>query len=175
MSALILFALVLPAAGEDPFADVSIEAPYKSYLTRQPLLMEVAGAKIIRLKNGDCVLLSIGSTVLKDDKPRTRLDAEKVCRVKALAAIVAEKQGVQVAHVETLKERTIVVIDNGKETAKSVAEILQITKAEVRGLAPALRVVGRWKSKDGQVLYLALGAICDKNGRRIHSSPRRSP
>ncbi len=164
----LLFALATPAAAEDAkFIDVVIEKPYRTYLLANPLLMEVAGAKIIRLQDGNRLLLAVGSTVLKDDKPRTRLDAEKVCRVKALASIVAEKKGVQVAHVEKIEDRTVIVIENGKETAKSVAEVMQLTKTEVRGLAPGMNVVGRWKSKDGEFFYLALGLICDKKGQPV--------
>lgn len=164
--AVLLFALAMPA--EDArFADVVIEKPYRTYLMANPVLMEIAGAKIIRLQDGNQLLLAVGSTVLKDNKPRTRIDAEKVCRVKALASIVAEKKGVQVAHVEKVEERTVVVIENGKETGKSVSEVMQLTKTEVRGLAPGMSVIGRWKSKDGEVFYLALGLICDKKGRPV--------
>jgi hypothetical protein len=164
----LLLALTVPAA-DDKFADVLIEKPYETYLRANPLLMEVSGAKIIRLENGNHVLIAVGSAVMDDAKPNTRRDAEIVCRSKALAAIVAEKQGVQVAHVERVEERTVIVIEDGKERATSVAEVMQLTKSEVRGLAPGMGLVGRWKSKDGQVLYLALGVICDKNGRPVRS------
>lgn len=167
-SALLLLLAVLPAADDDAkFRDVVLDKPYQPYLLGNPLLMEVAGAKIVRLENGHRVLLAVGSVVLKDDKPKTRLDAEKVCRIKALASIVAEKQGVQVAHVEKVEERTVIVIEDGKEKGKSVEEVMQITRTEVRGLAPGMSVVGRWKSRDGQILYVAMGMICDEKGRPV--------
>jgi hypothetical protein len=98
MTDALLLALALSAAEAPPFRDVKLEKPFDVYLKAQPLLMDAAGAKIIRLKDGRRLVLAVGSTVLKNDRPKARLDAEKVCRVKALAAFVAEKQGVQLAH-----------------------------------------------------------------------------
>jgi hypothetical protein len=174
MASWLLLAGLLAGADEDEkFADVLIEKPFAAYLRANPLLMEVPGAKIIRLDDGKQVILAVASTVLDDDKPRTRLNAEKVCRVKALASVVAEKQGVQVAHLEKVEERTVIVLEDGKEKGKSVSEVLQITQSQVKGLAPGMSVVGRWKSKDGQTFYLALGVICDKKGNPIRAEAPR--
>jgi hypothetical protein len=170
MAPLLLLAALLPHADADEkFADVAIEKPYADYLRANPLLMEVAGAKVIRLDDGKQVVLAVASVVLKDDRAKTRLDAEKVCRAKALASVVAEKQGVQVAHVEKVEERTVIVLEDGKEKGKSVSEVMQLTRTQVQGLAPGLSVVGRWKSKDGQVFYLALGMVCDKKGNPVRA------
>ena len=86
---LIFWATLCIAADEPQFSDVVIEKHFKLYLLGNPLLMEVTGAKVIRQKNGQTVLLSVSSTVLKDDSAKERLRAEKVCRTKALAGIVA--------------------------------------------------------------------------------------
>lgn len=155
------------AADKPQFTDVVIEEHFKPYLLGNPLLMEVTGAKVIREKNGKAVLLSVASTVLKDKSSAERLRAEKVCRTKALAGIVAEKKGIQVCHVETLNEQTEVVIDEKGETAKSVSELLQITKTKVEGITKDMPVVGRWRSKDGDVFYLAIGSCLDENGEVI--------
>jgi hypothetical protein len=163
----------LLAGAEEKFADVVIEKPFAAYLQANPLLMEVPGAKIIRLDDGNQVILAVGSAVLEDDRPRTRLNAEKVCRIRALASVVAEKQGVQVAHIEKVEERTVLVLEDGKEKGKSVAEVLQITQTQVKGLAPGMSVVGRWKSKDGQTFYLALGVICDRKGNPVRPEAPR--
>ena len=91
------------------------------------------------------MIVSVASTVLKDDSAAERLRAEKVCRTKALASVVAERAGVQVAHSEVLNDKTIVVIiENGREKAKSVSELLEVTKANVSGIARDMPVVGRW-------------------------------
>jgi hypothetical protein len=109
----------------------------------------------------------VASTVLKDDSAEKRLRAENVCRIKALASVVAEKQGVQVAHVEQLREKTVIVIENGRESGKSVTGVLQVTTARVQGIAQEIPVVGRWLSPDGKVFYLALGAVCDRTGKPV--------
>ena len=155
------------AADKPVFADVVIEKQFKPYLVSNPLLMEVTGAKVIREKKGRTILLSVASTVLKDDSPAERLRAEKVCRVKALAGMIAEKKGIQVCHVETLKEKTEVVIDEKGETAKSISELLQVTQTKVEGITKDMPVIGRWRSKDGMVFYLAIGSCVDENGEVV--------
>jgi len=149
------------------FSDIEIEKPFDTYLLANPLLMEVTGAKLIQLPNGNQVVIAVASTVLKDKSAQDRLRAEKVCRIKALATVVAEKQGIQVAHVEQLKEQTVIVLEKGKETAKSVSELLQITKTKVEGITKDMPVVGQWKSMDGDVFYLAIGIMLDKAGEPI--------
>ena len=88
-----------------------------------------------------------------------------MCRVKALASVVAAKSGVQVFRLETLKESTILVQEGEKETGRSISELLSITKAKVEGIAKDMPVVGRWRSKDGEVFYLAIGMVCGKDGK----------
>lgn len=171
MTIWLLCGLFLVAGADDEakprFSAIEIEKPFAKYLQANPLLMEVAGAKIIRLQNGRQLVLAVGSTGLKDKSAKERLRAEQVCRIKALVSLVAEKQGVQVAREELLKEQTVVIIDNGKETGKSVSELLAITKTKVEGLARDMPVVGRWRSADGTIYYLAIGAICDSKGNPL--------
>jgi len=155
------------AAVQKKFADIEIEDAFRPYLVSNVLLMEVTGAKVIRLPKKRTVVIAVASTVLKDDSAKERLRAEKVCRVKALASVVAEKQGVQVAHTEELKEETKIVIDEKGETGKSVSDLTQITKTKVEGIAKDMPVVGRWNSKSGEVFYMAIGVILDKNGEPI--------
>lgn len=155
------------------FTDIAIDKPFAQYLLANPVLMEVSGAKVIRLPNGQRAVIAVGSAVLTDKSAEDRLRAEKVCRAKALASLVAEKEGVQVAHTEQVEETTTVVLDGAKETTKSVATVLQITRLRVRGLARDLPVIGRWKSKSGDTLYLAIGAICDQRGNPVAVKPAR--
>lgn len=154
-------------AGGEKFSEVEIEKAFEGYLKCSPILMETSGAKIIRLGNGNFVILSIASTAIKDDSVEERLRAEKVCRIKALANIIAEKSGVQVVREEALKEKSVVVTEDGKDAGKSVSEILQVTKTKVEGIARDMPVIGKWKSKQGDIHYLAIGAICDSKGEPI--------
>lgn len=155
-----------------PYSDVQIDKAYEPYLLSEPLLMEASGAKIIRLENGDRLLVAVASTILRDSSAKERLRAETVCRTKALASVVAEKQGVQIAHTERVAETTRVVLDGQKETAKSISELFQTTTAKVEGLAPDLPVIGRWKSKKGDVFYLAIGTQITQHG---HPLRRKDP
>ena len=155
------------SADNPKFKEIGIEKRFEPYVLGNPLLMEVAGAKVIKLKNGSTVVLSIASTVLKNDSAKDRLRAERVCHTKALAGVVAEKKGVQVYHTEELNEKTTVVEDKDGESGESVSEFLQITRTKVEGITKDMPVVGRWKSKDGKVFYLAIGTILDKSGEVV--------
>ena len=48
-----------------------------------------------------------------------------------------------------------------------MSEYLQVTTAQVQGVAKDMPVVGRWRSRDGSVFYLALGVVVDKSGRPV--------
>jgi hypothetical protein len=74
---------------------------------------------------------------------------------------------VQVSHIEIVKEKTVVVLDGEKETGKSVSELLEVTKAKIEGLTKDMPVVGKWKSREGDVFYLAIGIVCDKDGNPV--------
>jgi hypothetical protein len=162
-----LLAILIGEPLEARFSEIDIELPFKEYLAANPLLMEVTGAKIIRLPNGNQVILAVASTSLKDGSAGERLRAEKVCRVKALASILVEKKGFQIAHVEKVSEKTVITIENGKEKGKTFEGVLQITRTKVEGIVKNLPVIGRWKSREGEVFYLAIGAVCDKRGEPI--------
>ena len=152
---------------DEPFSDVTIDKPFDRYLKADRLLMEVTGAKVINEKGGKKVLVAVASTVLKNFSPEERLRAEKVCRVKALAAMVSEQKGVMVCRTESLDEKTTIVIDDKGESATSVSELLQTTKTKVEGITKDMPVVGRWKSKDGDIFYLAIGVVLSKDGEVI--------
>jgi hypothetical protein len=156
---------------EQRFSDLEIDKAFRPYLTSNVLIMELTGAKVVRLPDGKRVLISVASTPLKDESAKDRLRAERVCRTKAFANIVAERKGVQVAHMEKLEERTQLVIDEKGETGISVSELLQVTKTKVEGIAKDMPVIGHWKSKDGDVFYMALGVVFDKNGKVVPSEP----
>jgi hypothetical protein len=151
------------------FSDVRIDSKFKKYVEADPLLMELTGAKILVLPDGKYIVLAVASTVLKDGSPRDRLRAERVCRPKALAYFIGDRDGVQIVHLERSVDKTRIEVKAGKETAESVSEYLELTKAKTRGIAKAMPVIGRWKSEDGAVFSLAIGTLLDKDGEVIRS------
>jgi hypothetical protein len=169
MNYLLLVSLLLGAepAAADRFSDVRIEKPFDRYLLANPLLMESTGAKVIKLPKKRSAVVAVASTVLKDDSPDERLRAEKVCKLKAFAALVQERQGVQVFHAEESKDKAVIVNVDGKEHGTSVSESLEITKTKVEGIAKDMPVVGPWNSKEGDVFYLAIGGIINKKGKIV--------
>jgi hypothetical protein len=168
--ALVLISLVTLAADEsssNQFSDVRIEKPFDRYLLANPLLMETSGTKVIKLSNKRSMIVAVASTPMNDNSARDRLRAEKVCRVKAFAALVQEQKGVHVFNTEKSTDTTVVVTEDQKEHSKSISTLLEVTTTKVQGIAKDMPVIGRWKSKDGEIFYLAIGAICDKRGNPI--------
>jgi hypothetical protein len=153
---------------EPQFLDVLIEKPFDAFLQAHPLLMSDDGAKIMRRKDGTVLVIGVASTPVRDGSARDRKRAELVCRSRALASILSEKQGVVVAHMETAGSSTTVVIDaDGKKKTKAVREYLETTSGRLEGVVPDFDLVGRWKSGDGKLYYYAVGGVVDAKCNRV--------
>ena len=166
----LMFLLIGPAllAAAD-FQDMRIQPPFKTILASNTLLMDTPGCTLIEESEGNVVILSVAAVVLKDQSPRTRLDAERICQAKALAYAVGEREGIKVAHTEIVEDRTVVIFKDGVERAKSVSDYLEVTQTKIRGVIKGMPVVGKWRSADGKTFYLALGVIVDKDGVPVRS------
>jgi len=174
MQTILLLCLIASPSNDEVnserFADVQIGAPYRTYLLADPLLMRVTGAKVIKLDKGRHMIIVVASTVPESDSPRHRLRAERVCRIKALAYIVARNNPVQVVHAEQATDRIVIRIEDGHERAKSVSEVTETIRTRVAGSTHELPVVGRWMSRDRSTLYLAVGVIMDRTGKPVSDS-----
>ncbi|MEI8371833.1 MAG: hypothetical protein WCJ35_03255 [Planctomycetota bacterium] len=149
------------------FSDVDLDPPFDKYLRASVALMGASGPKILKLADGKKVVIVVESVVLEDKSPKSILDGEKVCRLKALRDLVAGTQGVQIFSLQKSEDQTVNVRTEQGEKYKSVSQYMEITEIKLRTVARDLPVVGRWKSKDGLQLYLAIGAVLDKDGDPI--------
>lgn len=151
--------------------NLRLDPEFAGYLTGNPLLMEVEGAKVIRLDAGldttsdeprRLLVLGVASSALQDGSAADRKRAETIARNRAYAHIVAEKTGLTVARSETIGKKTTVTIEaDGRETGTSVAEYLETTQAGVKGMTKGFPIVGRWTSPDGTLFYVAVGGIVE--------------
>jgi hypothetical protein len=151
------------------FANLRLDPEFAGYLTADPLLMEVEGAKVIRLDAGldttadeprRLLVLGVASSAIQDGSAADRKRAETIARNRAYAHIVAEKTGLTVARSETILKKTSVTIEeDGRESGTSIAEYLETTQASVRGMTKGFPIIGRWTSADGTLLYVAVGGI----------------
>jgi hypothetical protein len=152
-------------------ANLRLDPEFAGYLTADPLLMEVEGAKVIRLDAGldatsdeprRLLVLGVASSAIQDGSASDRKRAETIARNRAYAHIVAEKTGLTVARSETIGKKTTVTIElDGREAGASVAEYLETTQARVTGMTKGFPIVGRWTSPDGTLLYVAVGGLLD--------------
>jgi hypothetical protein len=137
--------------------DIQADPPFDKYLRANPILLEVSGFKVIRLKNGKKVILSVANTEIKDDSARERIRAEKVCLIKATVNNLKEMRGIHVTSEATLA-------DGGTTVNVALAEVVEVATAKVEGLVKQMPPVGRWTSPDGKVVFLATGRVVNAKG-----------
>jgi len=156
----------LPPLSEK-FTKVEITKPFDVYLRKNPLLMDLTGAILIEIGPERWVVIGIAKTILKDESPEEFLRAEKVCALKAKAAIIAERDGAQISYFKRVKDTIEIVKDENGEKTKSLSERTKITEERVKGMIKGMPVVGRWRSENGKLFYLAVGVVCDKKGEPV--------
>jgi len=155
--------MAIGQSASNMFSMIRIEAPFDTYLQANPLLMEFAGAKFIKLEDGRKMIISVASTGVKDSSAQDRLRQQKICRQKALANILAETKAIQVATSTKVNDLIVVTIEDGKENGKSVEEILEVTESRVSGIVKNFPIVGTWYSRNGDMFYLAIGGFVGTN------------
>jgi len=146
-------------------ADPVIEPEHAPLLKAHPLLMESPGAKVIKTEKG-FVLIGVGSAVILGQGSRHRIDAEKIATSKARAALVGERDGIRVFQKTTANEKTTITLAEGMETGKSVSSITQINKEVISGAVVGSSVIGRWRSEDLEVVFVAVLVEIDKGGSK---------
>lgn len=147
-----------------PFQNFKIDPLFQTSFFDNPFWFEQTGVKIVKLKNGNIILILIGSAVLKNNTPNAKSEAEKIANIRALANFASSIYGVQVSRIEKLNEKNQIIIENDKEVNKSISEHLEITETKVNGLVKNMQVIGTWYSNDGSIFYLAIGKSINKDG-----------
>ncbi len=158
-----------PNEEESQVKDVEIESPFAEWLQAKPNLMSSTGVTLFKLGDGKFGLLVVAMVPLGDGSPKDILRAERVTKEKAFRSLVAKETGIKIASVQVFEQKTTVELSAGPPQTKTLAEYMEWTKVKVEGMGKELPVVGRWKSKDGSVFYLAVGVVCDKDGVPISS------
>lgn len=174
MTPILLLCLITAAPNGESgqFSNVQIEEPFHRYIMGDVLLMEsVNPVKEVELADGRRIVIAVGSVVRDGDSPRGRLDAERIAYVKAHAALVARYNPTSLSQTEDLRERAAITVNNGREQGEATTEIRRTIRTRVEGTVRDLPVIGRWTSRDGSTLYVAVGAIGDRSAELAPDSP----
>ena len=141
----------------DSFSQVNLSSDYEKVLSRGELVLENGGGKLIELSDGSLWVIGIGSTAVKPPVNGTEiLRQRKVAEQKARKAVVEELQVTQVESLTKAFSKSVISVENGKETARSVDELEETIQSKVAGVIQGLKQAGTWYSQDGQVFYFAL-------------------
>jgi hypothetical protein len=76
---------------------------------------------------------------------------------KAQAGAVAELNGAKVTATSVMEDKTVVRVENGKETAESEETLSEKVTTEARGMIRGMPVIGTWTDKDQTLYFLAIG------------------
>jgi hypothetical protein len=141
----------------DSFSQVKVTEEYSEVLSRGELVLENGGGKLIEMSDGSIWVIGIGATDVKTPASgREILRQRKVADQKARKAVVEELQGAQVESLTKAFSKSVVSIENGKETAQSIDDLEETIQSKVAGAIQGLKQAGTWYSQDGQIFYMAL-------------------
>ena len=146
-------------ASDTEFVDIKVDSPFKEYLLKKPVLMEFAGAILIRSKDGQKYILGVASTDLRG---KTLDIATRILRVKADRSVLELTNGVKMVVEETINTKTTLTLIDGKESGSVIEEYKSVITSEVRGKIRSLPVVGSWYSADKERYFLAVGIVVEK-------------
>jgi hypothetical protein len=162
-----LAALATAIRLDERFREVSLDTRFRPYLQAMPLLMEAAGAKIVRLVDGRTLVLAVGLCQIKDKTVAGFMQARTVARAKAEAAVVGELAGVEVWREDSVVERTVIRQANATEQAEAQSEVVTRIRSRTHGKVRGLSLAGQWKSADGELVFVALGGFFGRDGLPI--------
>jgi hypothetical protein len=158
-------AAILLCCFQSGITDLVLEPAYAPLLKGNPLLMEIPGAKVIKTETG-FVLIGVGSAVIQTKSSKDRIAAEKIATIKARAALVGERDGILVFQKTTANEQTTITQIGNKEMGKSVSTITQINQETISGAITGSDIIGRWRSDDRDVVFVAVLVQIDKSGNK---------
>ncbi len=152
-------------ASDMAVTSMTAAVPFDRYLKADRLLLQYGGTRMILLPESNWVMIvSVAFTAVKDNSGADRVRMEKVCHQKALAGLLTEKQGIKMKYALESWDATTSVFDDGQEQTASLETTLETTSAQAEGFIRDLPVVGSWFSDDGQLFFLAIGAVCKRKG-----------
>ena len=158
-------AVILLCSFQSGITDLVLQPDHAPLLKANPLLMEIPGAKVIKTETG-FVLIGVGSAEIKGNSSKGRIAAEKIATSKARGALIGERDGILVFQKTTVNEKTTITQVDNKETGKSVSNITQINRENISGAITGSEVIGRWRSDDREVVFVAVLVQIDKSGNR---------
>ena len=158
-------AAILLCSFQSGITDLVLQPAHAPLLKANPLLMEIPGAKVIKTETG-FVLIGVGSAIIQGNTSKDRIAAEKIATIKARATLVGERDGILVFQKTTANEQTTITQIDNKEMGKSVSTITQINQETISGAITGSEIIGRWRSEDREVMFVALLVQLDKSGNK---------
>ncbi len=132
---------------------IEASEPFLSLLKASPDLIVHGGARGFILPNGDRVLISVASTIIKSDIPK----AIKLARYKAIRTLLGQKKGINFYQAEGLQNIETQIIKGNKVEFVMIEDFLNIHSESVKGKLHALPIVATWMDRNQKALSVAIG------------------
>lgn len=141
---------------------VFVNGPYRGLLMEDPILLTHGGARIVEMKDGSIVILSVGFANADND------DREEIAELKASAELGKLRAGEETVVLNKRERRYSRSTKNG-ETNES-AETSRVSSISVNSMDfhKMGETVGTWLSKDGKRFFLAKGRIVSAASKEVH-------
>ncbi len=131
------------------FRDITIEEPFKAAFAKSKTLMDTPQILEFMLPDGQAAVVCVVNASMEMDNRFNRLDAEKECSTKMVAALQAWKRGLSTGRTDELDPKT----------ERVEASIVTAMRSKVVMLPP----VGKWIGIKGYDYYMAFGKVFASN------------
>jgi hypothetical protein len=146
-----------PPLDQSKFKDMNVDKEFLPLLGAMTVQMDTGGAKVFKRKDGSLWIVSIGVTEVRPVASGELMRRRTVAMAKAQAGAVAELNGAKVTATSVMEDKTVVRVENGKETAESEETLSEKVTTEARGMIRGMPVIGTWTDKDQTLYFLAIG------------------
>lgn len=140
------------------FQDVTLDSAFASALLSDPILMEVGGVKVLTTIDGTRMVISVGTTEIREPSAKETLRQKKVAQMRAESQLVRWTES-HVSTRTTMKEEHRISTNGSGVEAQITEDFQEITKEEAEGIVKGMAPIGTWSSLDNQIFYLAIGRI----------------
>ncbi len=70
--------------------------------------------------------------------------------------MIGQRNGARITYLKRVRDHIEISNDDNGEHLKSMAERTLLTEERIHGIAKNMPVVGRWRSKNGKLYYMAV-------------------
>lgn len=135
--------------------DIKGKPPFVDLLRAAPVLRNNGGVRVFTIDNQKQAIMAVAAA----RRSASRVQAERIARIKAIRELLAHKDGVQLSSVEYLVDGESLRITEKDKKHVMLSDFLSTQEASVSGFVSALPVVARWTGSGGDTVHICIGKL----------------